>query len=57
MSCKDCEYAPKTYAEYCKSKNNSKGICPDAFTKVSIHCGSYNKAVKKGITNNGNTSN
>lgn len=56
MSCKDCEYAPKTYAEYCKSKNNSKGICPDAFTKVSIHCGSYNKAVKKGI-NYGNTSN
>ena len=44
MSCKECEYAPKTYDEFCISKRNYSGYCcPDAYTEKSHLCGNYGK--------------
>lgn len=41
MSCKECEYSPKTYEEYCIGQTNPSIYCPDAYTKKSHLCGNY----------------
>ena len=38
MSCKQCEYAPKTYEEYCIGQSNPSIYCPDAYTEKSHLC-------------------
>ena len=45
MSCKECEYAPKTYEEFWLSKQNyfPSYCCPDAYTEKSHLCGNYGK--------------
>ena len=43
MSCSKCEYAPKTYEEYCISKKQPQSFCPDAYTEKAQYCGNYEK--------------
>ena len=43
MSCKKCEYSPKTYEEYCIGQKNPSIYCPDAYTEKSHLCGNYAK--------------
>ncbi len=44
MSCKECEYSPKTYEEYCKGQTNPSVCCPDAYTEKAQYCGNYDKS-------------
>ena len=39
MTCQECKYAPKTYAEYCMALRNPTVYCPDAYTEVAHLCG------------------
>ncbi len=41
MSCWECEYAPKTYDEFCIAQANPTMYCPDAYTEISHLCGNY----------------
>ena len=44
MGCKNCEYAPKTYEEYCMAFAHPEQYCPDAFTEIAMHCNNYDES-------------